>query len=216
MSKPSQRKILLLLQLKSLSKSSSSSFTSSLCSRRITTQGPSSYSIFSSLNPSFTSKSTSLYNTATKLNVGSNYSSFSLLSKQRGSSSPWYYGMNTHFSSSNLGGKTVNGFARKVVEKPAAAFSRYRGAIGLQMDAFWKRNVLFLVGAGGVVMCGLLWRIMFGIANTFVGLSEGMAKYGFLALSSAIVAFALSGFGGSKNSIKNFYKNLTKHFSEVF
>ncbi|XP_050209623.1 uncharacterized protein LOC126660263 [Mercurialis annua] len=179
----SQRKILLLLQLKNLSKSSSSS---SLCSRRITTQGH----YFSSLNPSFTSRSTSLYNTATKVNVGS----LSLLSKQRGSSSPWYYGMNTHFSSSssssNLGGKTVTGFARKVVEKPAAAFSRYRGAIGLQMDAFWKRNVLFLVGAGGVVMCGLLWRIMFGIANTFVGLSEGMAKYGFLALSSAIVAFA--------------------------
>ncbi|KAF9595849.1 hypothetical protein IFM89_005335 [Coptis chinensis] len=37
----------------------------------------------------------------------------------------------------------------------------------------------------------LLWRLMFGIANTFVGLSEGMAKYGFLALSSAIVAFAV-------------------------
>ncbi|KAH0850927.1 hypothetical protein HID58_095116 [Brassica napus] len=29
-----------------------------------------------------------------------------------------------------------------------------------------------------------------GIASTFVGLSEGMAKYGFLVLSSAIVAFA--------------------------
>lgn len=38
--------------------------------------------------------------------------------------------------------------------------------------------------------CALLWRIMFGIANTFIGFSEGMAKYGFLALSSAIVAFA--------------------------
>ena len=48
------------------------------------------------------------------------------------------------------------------------------------------------VGAGGVFVCIFLWRIMFGIASTFVGLSEGMAKYGFLALSSAIVAFAVS------------------------
>lgn len=31
---------------------------------------------------------------------------------------------------------------------------------------------------------------MFGIASTFVGLSEGIAKYGFLALATAIVAFA--------------------------
>uniref|UniRef100_A0A2P2PHX6 Uncharacterized protein MANES_10G004100 n=1 Tax=Rhizophora mucronata TaxID=61149 RepID=A0A2P2PHX6_RHIMU len=79
-------------------------------------------------------------------------------------------------------------------EKPVAAvssaFSRYREAIGLHIDAFFKRNYLFLFGAGGVVLCALLWRIMFAVANTFVGLSEGMAKYGFLALSSAIVAFA--------------------------
>jgi hypothetical protein len=33
---------------------------------------------------------------------------------------------------------------------------------------------------------------MFGIASTFVGLSEGMAKYGFLALATAMVAFAVS------------------------
>ncbi|GFY84439.1 hypothetical protein Acr_03g0012130 [Actinidia rufa] len=65
-----------------------------------------------------------------------------------------------------------------------------REAVGLQVEAFWKRNNLVLVGAGGVMVCILLWRVMFGIANTFVGLSEGMAKYGFLALSSAIVAFA--------------------------
>ncbi|KAG5031645.1 hypothetical protein AAZX31_06G134500 [Glycine max] len=85
------------------------------------------------------------------------------------------------------------GFAQKVFDKPAAAvtsaFSRYREAIGLQIEAFFKRNTLFLWGAGGVVLCAVLWRILFGIANLFVGLSEGMAKYGFLALSSAIVAF---------------------------
>lgn len=99
------------------------------------------------------------------------------------------------FKTSSNFGKTANGnFAKKVFEKPAtavsAAISRYRDAIGLQIDAFWKRNLLILLGAGGVVLCALLWRVMFGIANTFIGLSEGMAKYGFLALSSAIVAFA--------------------------
>ncbi|KDP21622.1 hypothetical protein JCGZ_03293 [Jatropha curcas] len=99
------------------------------------------------------------------------------------------------FKTSSDFGKTAGGnFAKKVFEKPATAvnstFSRYREAIALQIEAFWKRNVLFVLGAGGVVMCALIWRIMFGVANTFVGLSEGMAKYGFLALSSAIVAFA--------------------------
>ncbi|XP_061996816.1 uncharacterized protein LOC133714666 [Rosa rugosa] len=86
------------------------------------------------------------------------------------------------------------GNAKKVFEKPLAAaastFSRYQEALGLQVEAFWKRNNLVLVGAGGVVVCALLWKIMFGIASTFVHLSEGMAKYGFLALSSAMVAFA--------------------------
>jgi len=86
--------------------------------------------------------------------------------------------------------------AKKVVEKPlslvTSTLSRYKEAIELQIEGFWKRNYLFVVGAGGVLVCILLWRIMFGIANTFVGLSEGMAKYGFLALSSAIVAFTVS------------------------
>lgn len=90
-------------------------------------------------------------------------------------------------------------FGKRVFfDKPATAitstFSRYREAIGLQIEAFFKRNSLFLIGAGGVLVCALLWRIMFGVASTFVGFSEGMAKYGFLALSSAIVAFAVSSF----------------------
>jgi hypothetical protein len=90
-------------------------------------------------------------------------------------------------------------FAKRVFfDKPATAitstFSRYREAIGLQIEAFFKRNSLFLIGAGGVLVCALLWRIMFGVASTFVGFSEGMAKYGFLALSSALVAFAVSSF----------------------
>lgn len=100
-------------------------------------------------------------------------------------------------STKSSGFRKVDGnFARNVVDKPVKAvsstFTRYRGAIGLHIDAFWKKNSLILVGAGGVFVCIFLWRIMFGIASTFVGLSEGMAKYGFLALSSAIVAFGVS------------------------
>lgn len=93
-----------------------------------------------------------------------------------------------------MGSKLNAGFVKNVVKEPASAVkstvSRYREAVGLQLEAFWKRNALVLLGAGATVVCILLWRVMFGIANTFVGLSEGMAKYGFLALSTAIVAFA--------------------------
>ncbi|KAI3748933.1 hypothetical protein L6452_12375 [Arctium lappa] len=96
--------------------------------------------------------------------------------------------------SSNLGGKVDVNLLKSKVKEPATAvkkaFLRYKQAVGLQMDAFWRRNSMVLLGAGGVFVCILLWRIMFGIANTFIGLSEGIAKYGFLALSSAIVAFA--------------------------
>lgn len=95
---------------------------------------------------------------------------------------------------SNFGQKLNSNFNKNAFLNPANAFtstlSRYREAIGLHFDAFFKRNYLFLFGAGGVFVCALLWRVMFGIANTFVGLSEGMAKYGFLALSAAIVSFA--------------------------
>ncbi|KAI5670350.1 hypothetical protein M9H77_10714 [Catharanthus roseus] len=98
------------------------------------------------------------------------------------------------FKTRDLGTKANVNFGKNVVEKPLRAvndaISRYREAVGLQIEAFWKRNSLVLVGAGGVFVCILLWRVMFGIANTFVGLSEGMAKYGFLALSTALVAFA--------------------------
>ncbi|OMO66705.1 hypothetical protein CCACVL1_21007 [Corchorus capsularis] len=97
---------------------------------------------------------------------------------------------------SNLGQKLKLNVSlpKTVLNNPAKAvtstLSRYREAIGLHFDAFFKRNYLFVFGAGGVVLCILVWRIMFGIANTFVGLSEGMAKYGFLALSAAMVSFA--------------------------
>ncbi|MBA0813442.1 hypothetical protein Gohar_027290, partial [Gossypium harknessii] len=98
------------------------------------------------------------------------------------------------FKSSNSASKFDAHFAKNLLQKPANVFasslSRYREAVALHFDAFFKRNYLFLFGVGGVLLCALLWRIMFGIANTFVGLSEGMAKYGFLALSTAIVSFA--------------------------
>ncbi|CAO2204701.1 unnamed protein product, partial [Urochloa humidicola] len=86
-------------------------------------------------------------------------------------------------------GQGVKGLGRPV-EAARSAAARYRAAVGLQVEAFWRRNYMILVGAGGVIVCVALWRIMFGIASTFVGLSEGMAKYGFLALATAIVAFA--------------------------
>ncbi|CAM6072363.1 unnamed protein product [Sphagnum tenellum] len=63
-----------------------------------------------------------------------------------------------------------------------------RQALGLHLDAFWKRNYLVVVGAVAIVSCLLLWRIMFGIASLFVSLSEGMAKFGFLALAAGMVA----------------------------
>ncbi|CAL1392686.1 unnamed protein product [Linum trigynum] len=106
------------------------------------------------------------------------------------------YGLRHYsFKAPSSVGKRVGGeFAKRAFEKPAEAvtsvLSKYRQALGLHLDAFWKRNSLFLFGVGAVVLCALLWRVMFGIANTFVHLSEGMAKYGFLALSAAIVAFA--------------------------
>ncbi|XP_020699002.1 uncharacterized protein LOC110111444 [Dendrobium catenatum] len=90
-------------------------------------------------------------------------------------------------------GKIAEGFGKSVVSKSLSSirltFSRYREVIGLQLEAFWKRNYLFILGAGGLVLCIALWKILFGLASTFVGLSEGMAKYGFLALATAIVAF---------------------------
>uniref|UniRef100_A0ACD5VDU3 Uncharacterized protein n=1 Tax=Avena sativa TaxID=4498 RepID=A0ACD5VDU3_AVESA len=86
-------------------------------------------------------------------------------------------------------GQGAKGLGRPVVAAKNAA-ARYREAVGLQAEAFWRRNYMLLVGAGGVIVCIALWRVMFGIASTFVGLSEGMAKYGFLALATAMVTFA--------------------------
>ncbi|KAG1338921.1 hypothetical protein COCNU_04G012270 [Cocos nucifera] len=110
------------------------------------------------------------------------------------------------FSVKNYSSVKFNGnFGKLVVEKPlsavSSAFSRYREAVGLQVEAFWKRNYLVLLGAGAVVVCIALWRIMFGVASIFVGLSEGMAKYGFLALATAMGLYLRSRFTINPNKI---------------
>ncbi|CAG7908338.1 unnamed protein product [Brassica rapa] len=53
---------------------------------------------------------------------------------------------------------------------------------------------------------------MFGIASTFVGLSEGTAKYRFLALSSAIVAFSVVALH-SRNSSQQFRASVAFSYS---
>lgn len=81
--------------------------------------------------------------------------------------------------------------AKRLVAEPLAQVSRtankYRDAVGLQVEAFWRRNYLFIFAAGGVVLVGLLWRVMYGVTSTFISVSEAMAKFGFLALSAALV-----------------------------
>jgi len=93
-------------------------------------------------------------------------------------------------------GKINAGLGKSLIKDPLSkvklGISQYREAVGLQVESFWKRNYLVLVGAGGVLVCIALWRVMFGVASTFVGLSEGMAKYGFLALAAAMVSFGVS------------------------
>ncbi|KAG9443307.1 hypothetical protein H6P81_014647 [Aristolochia fimbriata] len=98
------------------------------------------------------------------------------------------------FCSGSSESRKINvGFAKAIFDKPASAvkssFRKYREALGLHIEALWKRYSLVFVGAAALAVCILLWRIMFGIASTFVELSEGLAKYGFLALASTIVAF---------------------------
>ncbi|XP_051121580.1 uncharacterized protein LOC127244988 [Andrographis paniculata] len=83
-------------------------------------------------------------------------------------------------------------FAKNFAVNPGLAvkntLARYREAIRLQIEAFWKRNYLVVVSVSGVMACIFLWRFLFGVANAFFGFSEGVAEYGFLALSSAMVA----------------------------
>ncbi|XP_078177083.1 uncharacterized protein LOC144571608 [Carex rostrata] len=90
-------------------------------------------------------------------------------------------------SGSNLGKSAID----KPLNAAKSVISRYREAVGLQIEAFWKKNYMVVVGAGAIVLCILLWRLMFGIADMTIGISEGLAKYGFLALATAMVSFAI-------------------------
>ncbi|CAM6097280.1 unnamed protein product [Calypogeia fissa] len=86
------------------------------------------------------------------------------------------------------------GGAREVLSEVTSplmrTFSHYREAVGLQIEAFWKRNYLVVIALVGLGICLLLWRLMFGIASTFISMSEGLAKFGFLALAAAMVIVA--------------------------
>jgi hypothetical protein len=73
-----------------------------------------------------------------------------------------------------------------------STFGRYREAVGLQVEAFWRRNWYIVVGVVGLGVCLLLWRLMFGVASTFISMSEGLAKFGFLALAAAMVIVGVS------------------------
>ena len=63
---------------------------------------------------------------------------------------------------------------------------------GLQLEAFWRRNYPIILGCVALLMVMFLWRFMYRVASVFISFSETMAKYGFLALSAALVSFAVS------------------------
>jgi hypothetical protein len=96
------------------------------------------------------------------------------------------------YSSAKFGSNLRKTAIDKPLNAAKSVISRYREVVGLQIEAFWKRNYMIVVGAGAVVLCILLWRLMFGIADMTIGISEGLAKYGFLALATAMVSFAVS------------------------
>ncbi|KAL3837830.1 hypothetical protein ACJIZ3_022421 [Penstemon smallii] len=78
--------------------------------------------------------------------------------------------------------------AKKMVFSHNPDLSVKNAFLRSKIEGFWNRNYLVVLGAGGFAVCIVLWKVLFGIANTFIGFSEGMAKYGFLALSASIVA----------------------------
>ncbi|KAL3677918.1 hypothetical protein R1sor_020874 [Riccia sorocarpa] len=88
-------------------------------------------------------------------------------------------------------GNVLPNRAREVLSEASSpvqrTFAHYREAVLLQLEAFWKRNYAIVVGIVGLGVCLLLWRLMFGIASTFISMSEGLAKFGFLALAASMV-----------------------------
>lgn len=90
-----------------------------------------------------------------------------------------------------IAGKSgANTFLNNTKATAGRLASQYRKAAGLQAEAFWRRNYPIILACVAFLLVMLLWRIMYGVASTFISFSEGMAKYGFLALASSIVAFS--------------------------
>lgn len=110
------------------------------------------------------------------------------LPKHEASKSTLFKGISTDAIAKRL--KFSPSSIKQPIEGLKKTASQYKDVAGLQVEAFWKRNVMVLVGAAGILACFLLWQIMYGVANLFVSFSEGMAKFGFLAMAAATVAFA--------------------------
>jgi len=79
--------------------------------------------------------------------------------------------------------------ARKFAGK-APTYKDASKLISLQLEAFWQNNRRPLVVASLMVASVVLWRVLFGVASTFVNLSETFAELGFLALGVASAMFA--------------------------
>ncbi|RMZ52029.1 hypothetical protein APUTEX25_001223, partial [Auxenochlorella protothecoides] len=59
--------------------------------------------------------------------------------------------------------------------------------ISLQLNSFWQQHGNKVYAVGGIFLAYCLWRTMYGVASTFINLSETMAAGGFLALSVSLV-----------------------------
>lgn len=69
--------------------------------------------------------------------------------------------------------------ARSLVDSTARPGAVQR-VLSLQLNAFWQRHGTKVYIAAGVFAAYALWRTMYGIASTFINLSETMAAGGFL------------------------------------
>lgn len=58
-----------------------------------------------------------------------------------------------------------------------------RRAAGLQLDALWRSHGGKLALLAGALVVYMAWRVMYGVATSFMNLSETMAELGFLALA---------------------------------
>lgn len=52
--------------------------------------------------------------------------------------------------------------------------------VSLQLNSFWQQHGNKVYAVGGIFLAYCLWRTMYGVASTFINLSETMAAGGFL------------------------------------